>query len=424
MEIAVVHKTAGITLSHGHSCPKFSSLHNKTTNTVSITPKPANFPPLTNTSNSFTHTTRITTKKKKKKKRKKNVCTISDVLRLMDALSLPVPPEMYTSLIIETNASSDWTGAENLHEHITRIDLRQHALPLLNRLLLTNVSSGRMEVARQLFDEMPRRNFISWATIIVGYVETDQYPEAIDLFMRMLYHENHIRIREFPVWIMVCLVRTCICTGNLELGKQVHGWSLKLGYVNDSSLASSLINFYGKFRCLENANMVFDQLSDRDTSTWVARLINNSREELFFEVLRDFREAGNAGIKKNTFMFSSVLKACAKRGDDRWRCGGQVHANAIKLGLDSNVFVGCGLIDMYGKTGHLGDAKMAFEMMSDGRNSACWNAMLGSFIENRAYIEAIKFLYKMKKAGFQIQQPQLDELRIACAATSSEILIM
>ena len=38
-------------------------------------------------------------------------------------------------------------------------------------------------------------------------------------------------------------------------------------------------------------------------------------------------------------------------------CGSQVHVDAIKLGLELDDFVQCGLIDMYGKCGIVDDAK-------------------------------------------------------------------
>lgn len=359
----------------------------------------------------------------KKKKKKKSVpitspgCTTSDVLHLMDALCLPVPPDMYTSFIRECTITAHSHGADDLHAHITKSGLQQPSLSLLNRLLLMHVSCGSLDMARHLFEGMPSKDFKAWATMIVAYLNSGDYQEAMDLFLKMLHH---ISMLEFPAWIMVCLLKSCVCTTNIDLGKQVHACSLKLGHANNLFLASCLINFYGKFRCLESANTVFNQLPHHNSLTWMARLINNSKEELFFQVFEDFMEIGKSGIKKNTSMFSSVLKACA-RMNDHGRCGRQVHANAIKLGLDTDTYVQCGLIDMYGRSGLLRDAKMVFQMRTDSRNDACWNALLGGYIRNELYLEAIKLLYEMKAAGLQLQQTLLDELRIACGGNTHSL---
>ncbi|KAK9289847.1 hypothetical protein L1049_008007 [Liquidambar formosana] len=288
----------------------------------------------------------------------KTTSTTSDVLSLMDSLRLPIPADIYASLVKECTITKDAARAAELHAHINRTGLRPR-LPLLNRLLLMYVSCGCTDAARQLFDEMSLKDYNSWAIMIAGYVDSGDYDEAVKSFVAMLQH--HDNMLEVPsAWIIAWVLKACVNTMNLGLGEQVHGWLLKAGYTMNLFVSSSLINFYGKFKCLGDADFVFDQIPLRDTVIWTNKIVNNCREEHFEEVLNAFKEMGRAGIKKNHFTLSSVLSACAKLKDDG-RCGLQVHANAIKLGIDSNVFVQCGLVDMYGKCGLLRDARMVFE---------------------------------------------------------------
>jgi pentatricopeptide repeat protein len=99
-------------------------------------------------------------------------------------------------------------------------------------------------------------------------------------------------------------------------------------------------------------------------------------------------------------------------------CGEQVHADAIKLGLDSDNYVQCSLIAMYGRSRLLRDAKTVFEMTRNERNVDSWNAMFMGFIQNGLYIEAVKFVYQMKEAGVQPHEPLLEKLRIACGSST------
>ncbi|XP_059663096.1 pentatricopeptide repeat-containing protein At1g31790 [Cornus florida] len=348
--------------------------------------------------------------------------TISDVLRLMDALGLPTPIDIYASLIKECCDTRDIASAVELHAHIDSSGIRP-GLPLLNRLLLMYVSCGLIENAHQLFDKMPMKDSNSWATVIAGYAENDDYEEAINLFVEMQnrrrYHNNDDMI-EFPIsWIIVCILKACFHTMNLELGKQIHGWLLKVGNSTNMFLSSSLINLYGKCGCVEGADFVFDHMHRRNTVIWTAKIVNNCREGRFDEVLDDFKEMGKLRIKKNSFTFSSVLRACCRMEDDGL-CGQQVHASAIKLGLESDDYVQCGVVDMYGKCGLVEDARKAFEMNEEKRNAACWNAMLTSYIHHGFCIEAIKFLYQMKAAGIQPQESLLNEVRFACGSKSPE----
>ncbi|XP_057965156.1 pentatricopeptide repeat-containing protein At1g31790 [Malania oleifera] len=342
--------------------------------------------------------------------------TTSDVLRLMDGLRLPIPPDMYASLIKECMDTRDAAGAAELHAHIVQSGVVP-CLPLLNRLLLMHVGCGRSEAARQLFDQMSQRSSISWTIVIADSAHEGRFEEAIGLFQEMLQHHGNMLV--IPPWILVCLLKACVHTVNVALGKQVHGWLLKAGYTRNLFLSTSLMNFYGKCRCLPSANFVFDHMNCHDTVVWTTSIVNNCREEHFEEVLNAFNDMGRAGVRKNGYTFSSVLKACGRMKDDG-RCGRQVHADAIKHGVDFGSFVQCGLIDMYGKCGLVGDAERLFEMICDKKNTACWNAMLTAYIWNGFCIEALKFLYHMKAVGVQPQESLINEVRIACGSRSFE----
>ncbi|GKA01763.1 pentatricopeptide repeat-containing protein [Tanacetum coccineum] len=284
------------------------------------------------------------------------------------------------------------------------------------------VSCGNLDNARKVFDEKSKQDFNSWAIMIAGYADNGEYEEVIRLFVNDKFRHIMYSCGSFPVsWIMVCVLKACGETMNVELGEQVHGWLMKSGYSDDLFVGSSLISFYGKVGCFEDGDMVFDQIgSRRNVVVWTARIINNCKEERFREVFEVFNEMGKEGVRKNSFTLSSVLSACSKISDDG-NCGEQVHANAIKLGLASKSYVQCGLVNMYGKFGLMNDAKRVFYMNESRRNRACWNAMLTSLVQNGCLVEAIKFLYQMRAAGVQPQELWLNKLRSLCGSEVIEI---
>ncbi|CAK9152927.1 unnamed protein product [Ilex paraguariensis] len=163
---------------------------------------------------------------------------------------------------------------------------------------------------------------------------------------------------------------------------------MKAGYSNDLFLSSSLVIFYGKSGCLEGAHFVFGQLT----------LPNIVRKSVLMKLLVCLRRWG--GVKMNSFTFSSVLKACRKLTDDGYY-GRQVHAKAIKLGVNLKSYVQCGLVDMYGKFGLVRNARRVFEMNGVKKNAACWNAMLNAYIQHASCIEVVKVLYVMKGGGLE-----------------------
>lgn len=347
-------------------------------------------------------------------KKPKPETTTSDVLKLFDRLRFPIPPDIYTCLIKECIFSEDSSMALELHVHIKTSNFKPSVF-FLNRLLLMHVSCGILPTARQLFDQMPVKDLYSWAIIVVAYIDVADYEESIALFVKMM--KIHMLL-EFPPWIIVCLLKACAGTSNVQLGKQLHGLLLKLGNAQNTSFMGSLIGFYGKFGCSEDANLVFKQLLHHNTVVWTAKMVNSCREGCYRDIFHDFIEMGREGINKNSFTFSSVLKACARLGDDG-NAGRQVHANAVKIGIDSHDYVQCGLIDMYGKCGLVRDAMRVFEMIGNKNNAACWNAMLLGFVRNGFCVDAIKVLYKMKAAGIDVQDSLIEDVRIICGSADS-----
>ncbi|KAG7656107.1 Pentatricopeptide repeat [Arabidopsis suecica] len=338
-------------------------------------------------------------------------CSTSDILRLMDSLSLPGNEDIYSCLAKESARENDQRGAHELQVHIMKSSIRP-TITFINRLLLMHVSCGRLDITRQMFDRMPHRDFHSWAIVFLGCIEMGDYEDAALLFVSMLKHSQKGAFK-IPSWILGCVLKACAMIRDFELGKQVHALCHKLGFIDeeDSYLSGSLIRFYGEFRCLEDANLVLHQLSNANTLAWAAKVTNDYREGEFQEVIRDFIEMGNHGIKKNVSVFSNVLKACSWVSDGG-RSGQQVHANAIKLGFESDCLIRCRLIEMYGKYGKVKDAEKVFKSSKDETSVSCWNAMVASYMQNGIYIEAIKLLYQMKATGIKAHDTLLNEAHL------------
>ncbi|CAL0331646.1 unnamed protein product [Lupinus luteus] len=394
--------TTSITSPNHHQLHLQLPLRNPIHNNPSLLPKfpynPSPIPP------------QITPRNNSIRKETKEATTL-DILHLLDALSFPVPIDTYISLIKECTVSKDPRTAIELLNHITYSGCKP-TLPLLNRILIMFVSCGLLDNARHLFDKMAVRDFNTWATLFVAYFDDVDYEETTSVFISMI---EDLGMLEFPPWIWDCLLKACACSMNFALGLQVHGWLLKLGNCDDTVISTSLIKFYGRFRCTGDVNLVFNQVSRHNTMTWTEKIVSGCKEKQFSEALWDFKEMGREGIKKDTFTFSSVLKACGKM-HDHGRCGEQVHADAIKLGLVEDNYVHCSLIAMYGRSGLLNHAEQVFEMAQDEGNDDCWNAMLMGYIYNGLHIEAVKFLYQMKEAGIQPQESLLNKLRISCGS--------
>ena len=102
----------------------------------------------------------------------------------------------------------------------------------------------------------------------------------------------------------------------------------------------------------------------------ISGLVQNGR---FLPALDQFCKMLKASIFPNDFTFPCAFKAAAFVGDSFM--GRQIHALAVKFGFKDDVFVGCGALDMYLKTGLSFDARKMFEEMPE-KNIVAWNAVM------------------------------------------------
>ncbi|XP_024515520.1 uncharacterized protein LOC9640151 [Selaginella moellendorffii] len=109
--------------------------------------------------------------------------------------------------------------------------------------------------------------------------------------------------------------------------------------------------------------------------------------------LQLFAPLGDEGYKPDRVSVLGALKACSSliEKDSGQALDGQrvvflersreIHRKAVKLGLDSDLFVASTLIDLYAKCGSLTEARRVFEGMSH-RSVVTWNCMiLGSIAQ-------------------------------------------
>ncbi|KAD7480078.1 hypothetical protein E3N88_03214 [Mikania micrantha] len=101
-------------------------------------------------------------------------------------------------------------------------------------------------------------------------------------------------------------------------------------------------------------------------------------------------------VQPDKYTYTFVLKACTMLLDIEK--GILLHEEIAKKGLEYDVFIGTGLIDMYCKCGHLVHARQVFDKMPD-RDVAVWNAMLSGLSQSSDCAHAVEFFCSMQLLG-------------------------
>ncbi|KAK7313966.1 hypothetical protein VNO77_39173 [Canavalia gladiata] len=211
------------------------------------------------------------------------------------------------------------------------------------------------------------------------------------------------------------LLKACIRSGNLELGKLLHHRLIHSGLHLDSVLLNSLITLYSKCGDWENALSIFRNMGNkRDLVSWSAMIscfANNSMESRALVMFLDMLQCG---LHPNEYCFTASIRFCSNA--EYFSFGLVIFGFILKTGyFDSNVCVGCSLIDMFAKGGgDIKSAHMVFDKMQE-KNVVTWTLMITRFAQLGFLDDAVDLFYRMLLSRYTPDRFTLTSLLSACA---------
>eukprot|EP01018_Ginkgo_biloba_P011979 Gb_15588 [translate_table: standard] len=329
-----------------------------------------------------------------------------DMLHLMHQQDFRVDSSTYGCLLQACVDKNALTEGKCIHDCIKRDGIDTDRF-LGNHLINMYSKFGNVVAARQVFDEIPARNLVSWSAMIAGYAQNGHCKQALQAFCGMLY--AGIKPNQF---IFASVLRACSNPSNLQPGKQVHACIIKSEYNSNVLLGSALVNMFIKCGSIRDSRNAFDKLPERNVISWTAMMVGYAQNGNGEESLKLFCQMQRAGIKPDHFVFSSVLRACGSLVN--LELGKQLHVQVIKFGLDSDVCAGTSLVDMYSKCHNVEAAFQVFDRMCE-RNVVSWCAMIAGYAETGYGEESLKLFNQMRQVGMEPNQFIFSSVLRACA---------
>ncbi|KAJ1382403.1 Tetratricopeptide-like helical domain superfamily [Sesbania bispinosa] len=237
-------------------------------------------------------------------------------------------------------------------------------------LLNMYCKTGFVFEARKLFDRMPERNTVSWATMISGYATQELVNEAIEIFELMRCGEEEEGVNEF----VLTSVLSALTSGEfVDTGRQVHSLAMKNGLSSIVSVANALVTMYAKCGSLDDAVQTFEFSGNKNSITWSAMVTGYAQSGDSHKAVKLFYNMHRSGVLPTEFTLVGVINACSDL------CaiaeGKQLHGYALKLGYEFQLYILSALVDMYAKCGSLADARKGFESRrqpGDTTNGLWW----------------------------------------------------
>eukprot|EP01018_Ginkgo_biloba_P009349 Gb_05354 [translate_table: standard] len=278
---------------------------------------------------------------------------------------------------------------KRVHSHIVKTGLSTDVF-LGNNLINMYAKCGSLLDACQMFDKMPERNLVTWTAMITAYAQNGQGEKAIKMFCLMQLLGMKPNIFTFASVLKAC---------NSEEGKQIHAYIIKSGFQRYASVGNSLLTVHAKCGRVEDARQVFDKMPVRDEFSWNALISGYTQNGYAEEALNLFCQMhSTAHIKPDQLTLASILKAIGSSSLASLENGKVLHANIIKSGYESDVFVGSALVDMYSKCGSIEDARLMFDKMPE-RNVVSWNIMVAGNTQHADGAKAMELFREMEEVG-------------------------
>ncbi|KAJ8451375.1 hypothetical protein Cgig2_017766 [Carnegiea gigantea] len=123
-----------------------------------------------------------------------------------------------------------------------------------------------------------------------------------------------------------------------------------------------------------------------------------------------------AGSPLSEFTVSSVLCTCAAKSAIS-ECK-QLHAFAIKTAIDSNVYVGTALLDVYSKCNFMSEASWVFDSLEE-KSDVTWSSMVAGYVRNELYEEALRLYKRGQVVGLEQNQFTLSSILSACTGLAA-----
>ncbi|KAM3324584.1 pentatricopeptide repeat-containing protein [Capsicum chacoense] len=281
----------------------------------------------------------------------------------------------------------------------------------LNNILIQSYSiSGCLEYARKVFDKMPKRDMISWSSVITMYTQYGVYDESLSIFNELTRSWKE-GVNEF---VLASVVSCCGRLGSIVKGVQLHCFVVKGGFDQFVYVGTGLIDFYSRGGDVMGARRVFDDMLVKSTATWtaiIAACVSAGKGEVSLQLLRCMLESDEAVV--DNYVVSSILGACSSI--EYLKGGKEIHGYVLRRGTEMDVTVSNVLIDFYMKCCKVETARSVFDQM-EVKNTVSWTTMISGYMQNSCDWEAISMYRDMNSLGWMLDRFACSSVLISCGS--------
>ncbi|KAH7673721.1 TPR-like protein [Dioscorea alata] len=295
-----------------------------------------------------------------------------------------------SSMLRDVHDPLDLQKGRQIHAQLVVNGLEDHRVSR-NGVLGMYVLCGSVCDAKDVFFRLEKKASLHWNWMIRGFNMMGLFDFALLFYFKMFFDGALPDQHTYS-----CVLKSCCGLSAVGLGRLIHGMISSLGLEEDMYVGSSLIKLYAENGCIDEAREVFDKMPERDCVLWNVMIDGYVRNGDAEKAVQMFSRMRISGINPNYVSFICVLSVCALEG--MLECGNQLHALAVKLGLELEASVANTLVSLYSRCQCLSDVQTLFSLMPQP-DLVTWNGMISGYVQSGLKDEAFILFHQMQRAG-------------------------
>ncbi|KAL3604988.1 hypothetical protein D5086_005847 [Populus alba] len=226
------------------------------------------------------------------------------ILLYKQMLRLGIQPDNFTFpfIIKACSCLRHFEFGIRVHQDVVKFGYQSQVF-ISNSLITMYGKCDKYELSRQVFDEMPDKNAVSWSAIIGACLQDDRCKEGFSLFRQMLSEGSRPS--------RGAILNAMACVRSHEEADDVYRVVVENGLDFDQSVQSAAAGMFVRCGRVEVARKLFDGIMSKDLVTWATTIEAYVKADLPLEALGLLKQMMLQGIFPDAITLLGVIRACS-----------------------------------------------------------------------------------------------------------------